>query len=134
MFKNKFTFPFLLGTFLLVGNIHAQTIDDLSSSLRNPAVIQAPNLPTPGAMPTINPGDSKSSPSIRGTYLAGIFLSSGASQAEFEIDGKASYFGIGDRLKDGWIIEKIETQSVELKKCTSSKNCSRKIILFSGAS
>ena len=102
---------------------HAQTIGEFTALALPPPVPPSQNPP---------PGGVDQAQAKAGTFLVGIFTSKDSAQAEFAVDGRAQYYSVGDRFKDGWIIDKINPASVEFKKCRAAKSCDRKTIFFSG--
>lgn len=139
MYKIKITILCAICLFAgIAGIAKAQTIGTLlGASLGNslPPPIATGDAPPQAPLFSAQeqPG-AQARPQIKsGTFLVGIFTSKDAAQAEFDIGGRAQYFGVGDHFKDGWIIDKINPSSVELKKCSNSNRCSRKTMQFSGA-
>lgn len=63
-------------------------------------------------------------------YLVGIYISSGKSVAEFNINGQVRYVETSDALKDGWIVRDIGRSGVSLEQCNAKKKCKTKNIAF----
>jgi hypothetical protein len=136
MFKNKHvhnhfvrcSLPILVGAMVSVAN--GQTVGDFLGQGGN-----VPNAPPPAMTEqyrsSINQETQKSQTKT-GIFLVGIFSSKDTAHAEFDVDGKSQYYGVGDRFKDGWIIEKINSNSVEFRRCSGAKSCARKTMYFSG--
>ena len=64
------------------------------------------------------------------TSLVGLYLSQQNTIAEFNIGGQARFMTIGGRLQGGWIIQKINSQAVDLGRCIARKSCETKIIYY----
>ena len=111
------------------------TVDELMIASRAPAPAVSP-LPAPsnpispgvlsGPLPlapqVLSPPYAPVSGYKRGAFLVATFVSANRAIAEFQVDGSASYFSLGDRLKDGWVIRGITPDSVFMEQC-KKLNC-----------
>lgn len=133
-----------IGT-VLSTSLHAQqpsppnspSVDDLMTASRNasqnvaqPAPPQMPNI-LGGSLPIGMGNNAPASPvsSVKkGSFLVATFVSGTSAVAEFQVDGSPSYYSLNDRLKDGWVIRNITTNSVVMEQCKNGAKCKSKTI------
>jgi hypothetical protein len=113
------------------------SVDDLMAAARNaspaagqPAPPQMPNV-LGGSLPIGMGGSAPTSPvstAKKGSFLVATFVSSTGAIAEFQVDGAPSYYSLNDRLKDGWVVRNITTNSVVMEQCKNGAKCKSKTI------
>lgn len=125
---------FAIGLMIVSCHAFSQTVDQFSSSRRQP-VVPAQNFTLQSA--TVEPEKKETPPpettkKKKGLLLVGIYSSKDRSEAEFEVNGITRYFSTGDYLPGEWRIERITATAVYVKKCDEDKQCEKKRIHLSG--
>ena len=104
------------------------TVDEMMVASRTPAspasALPTPTNPVPASVlasplpsQVLSPPSAPISGYKKGSFLVATFVSGNKAIAEFQVNGAASYFSLGDRLKDGWVIRGITADSVLMEQC-----------------
>lgn len=98
----------------------------------NPSSMPPPLAGLPGVSARISPLGVGLPPPANNSgnafHLVGIFGNKGKSVAEFNIGGTVRYLELADRIKDGWLVERIANSSVVISRCPDKKPCQKKTL------
>lgn len=108
----------------LSGLAHSQTVDELS----NPQPIQsgAPSSQTSATTPV-------TATRTGAITITGMYISKDFSRAEVSVGGQVTYLGVGDVVRDSWIVDGIDAHGVQLKRCAKGAKCTTRKITYTGS-
>ncbi len=116
----------------IVQGVSAQTIEEMASAAKmrqlNMPGASAPATPNMAIDPNgINaPAPVAVKAPQSELVVTSIYTSQGTSQAGISISGAEVFVGVGDVITNGWKVDSITADAVQLKRCSSAKRCENK--------